>query len=311
MGLDAETQAFLDKSRLKPPPKGEIDLEEFRAAVEPFRELGFDLQDVGSVEDLEVPWEGEGQVAVRLYRPEGEGPLPVAVWAHGGSWVRVTVDTLDTTYRAMANASGCAIAAVDYRLSPESQFPQALNEMHAAARWLKAEARRFALDPRRIAIGGESSGGNVAAAVAMLDRDAGADGVGFALQALLLPVLDLGFDTPSWHELGKDYLLTAAQLEWALERYAPGGDRSDPLLSPAAATDLAGLPPALIVCGEYDPLRDEARRYAERLREAGVEVTLDVVPGLIHHAMMAPRLIPLGERTILATAGRIGAALGA
>jgi len=308
MALDEQTQGFLDSARSKPAPApGELSLEEFRAAVEPFRQLGFEREEVAHADELSIPRRGGADVAVRLYRPDAPAPLPLMVWVHGGSWVRVTVDLLDNHYRAMANRSGCAVAAVDYRLSPESRFPQAIEEAYAAAYWLKQHARALGLSERRIAIGGESSGGNVAAAAVLVDRDRRL--VGFAFQALIVPVLDVRFETDSWERLGRDYLLTREQLEWALEQYAPGVHPTEPLLSPLAAESLRDLPPALIMTGEYDPLEDEGAAYAERLREAGVEVELVEVPGLIHHAIMAPAAIDRGAELVEEAATKVGAAL--
>jgi acetyl esterase len=310
MPLDQATQAFLEKSRSRPAPApGEMSLQEFRDAVEPFRDLGFEREEVARVDDLTIAREGGAEVALRLYRPEVERPMPVFVWVHGGSWVRVTVDLLDHHFRVMANRSGCAIAAVDYGLSPESQFPQAIEEVYDAARWLRREAVPLGLDPDRIGIGGDSSGGNVAAATTILDRRRRL--VGFAFQALVVPVLDVRFESDSWRELGEDYLLTKPQLEWAVEQYAPGVDRDDPLLSPVRASReaLEGIPPTRILTGEFDPLKDEGAAYAERLREAGVEVELVEAPGLIHHALMAPKALAKGAEAIIGSAQAAGAAL--
>jgi acetyl esterase/lipase len=308
MALDDQTQGFLDNARSKPAPApGEMSLEEFRAAVEPFRKLGFEREEVAHVDELSIPRAGAEDVAVRLYRPDAPGPLPLIVWVHGGSWVRVTVDLLDNHYRAMAHRSGCAVAAVDYRLSPESQFPAAIEETYAAACWLRQHSKSLGLSERRIAIGGESSGGNVAAAAALIDRERRL--AGFVFQALIVPVLDVRFETESWERLGRDYLLTREQLQWALEQYAPGVHPTEPLLSPLAAESLRGLPPTLIMTGEYDPLKDEGAAYAERLREAGVAVDLIEVPGLIHHAIMAPRAIDRGAELVDEAAARLGAAL--
>lgn len=311
MPLDRDTEEFIEKASSSPgPAPGEMPLEDFRAAVEPFRELGFEHEEVAHVDDLAVPREGAANVSIRLYRPEVPRPMPTFVWAHGGSWVRVTVDLMDNYFRMMANRSGCAIAAVDYRLSPESEFPGAIEEVYHAAWWLKREATALGIDAARIGIAGESSGGNVAAAAALLDRRRRL--VGFAFQALVLPVLDLDFETESWRELGDDYLLTKQQLDWAVEQYAPGADHDDPLLSPlrAAAEELDGMPSTHVVTGEYDPLKDEGAAYAARLREAGVEAELIEVPGLIHHAVMAPKLLEKGREMAIDLAAAIGAGLG-
>jgi acetyl esterase/lipase len=317
--LDVDTQLFLEKSRSQSgPAPSEVSLEDFRTAIEAFRGLGFDHEEVARVEDISIPREGFEDVAVRLYRPSvekpeppaEEKPLPVCVWVHGGSWVRVTVDHVDGYFRHTANQSGCAIAAVDYRLSPESQYPEAIEEIYHAARWLKLRAKELGLDESRIGLAGESSGGNVAAAAALIDRRRRL--VDFAYQVLVLPILDLRFETDSWRELGDDYLLTRSQIEWAIEQYAPGADRDDPLLSPLRATleDLEGMPPTRIVTGEYDPLKDEGAAFAERLREAGVEVDLVEMAGLIHHAVAVPKLLPKGRTLAADNAAAVGAALG-
>jgi acetyl esterase/lipase len=309
--LDAQTQAFLDKARANAgPPPGEVPLADFRAAVDAFRALGFDREEVTSVRDIGIPRADGPDVEIRLYIPAdaGDRPLPLIVWAHGGSWVRVTVDLLDGHFRVYANRSGCAVAAVDYRLAPETRFPGALEDVYTAASWLRLNAESLGLDPSLIAIAGESSGGNVAAAVTQLDRERGE--VEFIYQALLVPVLDARFATPSWAALGSDYLLTRAQLEWAIEQYAPDVAKTDALLSPLCASDLAGLPPALVVTGEFDPLRDEGAAYAEALESAGIAVEHVHYEGLIHHAVMVPRIIDLGRRVLEESATRIGSALG-
>ena len=308
MPLDEQTEKFLEGARAKPSPSpDDMTLEQFRAAVEPFRDLGFEREDVAHVDDLFAERPRGEDIALRLYRPAAPDPLPLVVWAHGGSWVRVTVDLIDHHFRVIANRSGCAIAAVDYRLSPEAQFPEAIEEVYGAAVWLKERSAALGLDRARVGVAGESSGGNVAAAAALVDRDRRL--VGFLHQALSIPVLDASFRSDSWRELGQDYLLTRGQLEWALERYAPGADRDDPLLSPLDADSLAGLPPALIVTGEFDPLKDEGEAYARRLRDADVAVELIELPGLIHHAVMAPSLIDRGADLVHIVADKIGEAL--
>jgi acetyl esterase len=309
MTLDEQTRAFLDAASAKPgPPPGETPLEDFRAAVEAFRALGFEKEDVARAEGISVPGSDiGGDVRVRLYVPEATTPPPILVWAHGGSWVRVTVDLLENHFRVYANRSGCAVAAVDYRLSPESRYPSAIEEIYAVAQWLKDAGDQLGLDSTKIGIAGESSGGNLAAAAALLDRDRGA--VRFSHQALIVPVLDATFASHSWEALGSGFLLTRAQLEWALTQYAPGVDRTEPLLSPLHAPDLRGLPPTLIITGEYDPLRDEGERYAQRLRHAGIPVAYTMSPGLIHHALMVPRTIDRGRWMLEETAAAIGSAL--
>lgn len=290
MPIDPATQAFLDKANLNPPPRpGTLPLDEYRAAITALAPLGWDREEVGSVADLEVPRAGSSSVAVRLYRPENEsGALVVCV--HGGSWVRLSVDQQDEFYRALANRSGCALAAVDYRLAPESKLPNAIEEAYAAARWLQAEADQLGFDRARLGLLGESTGGGVAAAVAAMARDTGA--VDFASQVLLFPLLAVRFDSPSWIEFGTDYLISQAAVEWSVEQYAPGVDRRDPRLSPLFGERFDGLPPTVVITAEFDPLRDDGEQYADALIGAGVPVRKVRAAGLIHHAPMVPKAIP-------------------
>ncbi len=309
MPYDEQTRAVLDKANSNPPVvPGSQSLEEFRGAVEVFRSVGFDREEVAHSADVVIEHE-EGRTAARLFVPSTGSPPPVVVWAHGGSWVRVHVDMMDSFYRVVANRSGCAVLAVDYRLSPESRHPAAVHEVYEAARWARANGERFGLDTGRVGVGGESSGANIAAAATLLAR--ARDEFRFAHQTLIVPVLDARFDSPSWDELGQGHMLTTAQMRWAVEQYAPGVDLSDPMLSPLYADDHAGLPPALIVTGEYDPLKDDGTRYAAALERCGVAVDLHQYEGLIHHALMMPKTIGLGDRMIKETALLMGKALGA
>ncbi len=309
MPLDEATSAFLDRSRNGGgPAPGEMPLDEFRAAVEPFRALGFEREDVAAVHDLRIPAGNGPDVHARLYLPHSDEPPPVLVWAHGGSWVRVTVDLLDGHFRVLANRSGCAVLAVDYRLAPEAKFPAPVDDVLAALDWIHRTGGDARVDSSRIAVGGESSGANIAAGAAL--RDAGGTSPRrLRHQILVVPLLDATFSSPSWEELGRDYLLTREQLNWALGQYAPDTDPKDPLLSPLHADSLAGLPPTVLIGGEYDPLRDDARGYAERLRSAGVPVEHIEQPGLIHHALLAPGLLPTGRECVERAAAAVGNAL--
>lgn len=303
MPLDDATRAFIDQASKRPSqPPGQVPLGEFRAAVAALSPLGFDSEEVAEVRDLSVPGPG-GEVHVRLYRPESAEPTPLFVGVHGGSWVRVTIDLMDAYYRTLANRSGCTIAGVDYTLSPEARFPAALEECYAVAQWAQQSRPELGCRTDRLGVMGESSGGNMAAALALMARDRG--DVVFTSQVLVLPVLDVHFGTASWDELGTDYLLPKDQLDWAIRQYAPGVDRANPLLSPLLADDVSGLPPTLLITGEYDPLRDEGEQYAERLRAAGVAVDAWRVDGLIHHALMVPKVLPVGVRMMAELGSRI------
>lgn len=230
--------------------------------------------------DAEVPVPG-GVVPLRVYRPVGEAPLPVVVYFHGGGFVCGGLDTIDAPVRALANRAGCAVVSVGYRLAPEHRFPTAHEDAYAATEWVAANAAGLAVDPDRLAVAGDSCGGNLATSVALMARERGGPDVIF--QALVYPMLDPACDSDSQREFGEGFLVTRADLRWFWRHYLSSPDDAvDALASPLAATRLEGLPPALVVTAEYDPLRDEGEAYAERLSAAGVSVTAKRYVGLIH-----------------------------
>jgi acetyl esterase len=289
--LDDETQAFLSAANLSPAPApGTLALDAFREAIRGFRASTWDREEVAEVHDLAVPVPGGGEVPVRLYRPHTDAPPPALVCVHGGSWVRLNVADQDEFYRALANRTGALLAAVDYSLSPEARIPRAIEEVLAVGRHLDDHADELGVDGGRLAVLGESSGGNVVAAATHLARDRG--DIRFHRQILMMPFVVARYDSPSWQEFGADFLLKAESLEWALDQYAPGVPRDDPRVSPLLAADHADLPPALVVTAEYDPLRDDAEAYAAALAAAGVPVQHWRVPGLIHHAPLVPKQLP-------------------
>ncbi|QSE86658.1 alpha/beta hydrolase (plasmid) [Rhodococcus koreensis] len=295
MSLDKETIAFIERATASPaPPPDSIPISEFRAAVEAFRPMTFDRVELAEIRDLSFPSPGpdQGTVTARLYRPETESPAPLVVWAHGGQWVRTTIDLLDSYFRFLALRSGCAVLAVDYEYAPESQFPTQIEQVYAAALWAREHGEQLGCDSSRLAIAGDSSGGNLAAAVALMARDRGQ--LQFDHQLLLVPLLDALFESASWQELGEDYLLSKGQLNWALQKYAPQTDRRNPMLSPLHAESTAGLPPTTVIVGGLDPLRDDGLAYAQRLRVEGVPVRTIDIDGLIHHAIVLPKALPRG-----------------
>ena len=263
---------------------------------------------VGGVEDFTVPGVEGRPLALRLYRPGAAvaGPLPLLLYFHGGGWVLGNLDSHDTICRALARHAGFAVLSVDYRLAPEAPFPAAIEDALAALAWAARDGRSHGLDPDRIAVSGDSAGGNIAAALAIADRESGRPRIRF--QLLLYPATDFGFDTPSQRAFAEDPLLTRANLLWFRAQYlrspAEGDDwRASPLRVPSTA----GLPPACILTAEYDPLRDEGEAYAGRLRAAGVPVELWRVPGQIHGFLAMGRVIE-GAAPALA---RLGALLAA
>jgi acetyl esterase len=212
-----------------------------------------------------------GTIPVRIYRPDVDvpGPLPVVLYLHGGGWTVGGGDALDATYRAFCAGTGCLVVVPDYRLAPEHKFPAAVDDCWAAARWLAGNTSAIGGDPDRMAIAGESSGGNLAAVVSSLARND--PGVRFRLQCLVYPALDLGADTPSYRDTQD--VFTRDKMIWYINCYIrEPQDADNPLASPVRAQDFFGLPPTVLVTGGADPLLDEAEDYAAKLRQAGVRV---------------------------------------
>jgi acetyl esterase len=283
--VDAEVQTLLDMlEQMGSPSLGASTPEEARAR---FRVLTVDARDpesvipVGEVEELTVPG-GEGQRPARLYRPAGatDQTLPVLVFFHGGGFVIGDLDTHDNQARRLCRDLRALVISVDYRLAPEHPFPAPLDDCFAATRWVAEHAAELGGDPARVAVGGDSAGGNLATTVALRCRDEG--GPTPAAQLLIYPVADLSTpDRASRLENAEGYLLTRDDMMWFESCYVPDGQATEPLASPLLA-DLDGLPPAVVVTAEYDPLRDEGDAYAEALRDAGVPVVHERFDGLIH-----------------------------
>ncbi|GII92461.1 alpha/beta hydrolase [Sinosporangium siamense] len=228
--------------------------------------------------------------AVRIYRRKPTGLAGALLWYHGGGWASGDLDSGDRRCRAIAAAADVAVINVDYRLAPEFRFPAGLEDCYRALSWAVGQAGRLGFDPARVGVGGESAGGNLAAAVALLARERG--GPPLRLQVMEIPALDLTLSSPSIEEYAEGYVLTAAALEVYVRDYLGGHDAADPLVSPLLAGDLSGLPPALIAVAEYDPLADDGRRYARRLAEAGVPATLLDFAGHVHGSQMLTALVP-------------------
>ena len=249
---------------------------ELRAA----EELGGHAPQLAEVVDLNVDG-AEGPIPARLYRPNEEIAPGLLVWLHGGGFVLGSLDGSDLPARALAVASGCAVVSVDYRLAPEHPFPAAPEDCFAATAWIAQHASSLWAAPGRLAVGGDSAGGNLAAVVAQLARDRGGPNVD--LQVLVYPVVAREPDTPSYRDFADGYWLTAGDMRWFWAQYLPPGqDGSDPRASPLLCDSLAGLPPAVVATAECDVLRDEGEQYAARLRAEGVPVTLRRYEGMLH-----------------------------
>jgi acetyl esterase len=281
MPLDPQAQKVIDALaalNLKPveestPAEARESMRSRTAALGP-------VEDVASRADHRVPVAG-GEIGVRVYTPAGAGPHPALVFFHGGGWVIGDLDTHDGVCRSLTNAGRCAVASVDYRLAPEHRYPVAAEDSYAAFRWVLAHAGALGIDPRRLAVGGDSAGGNLATVVALMARDRGTPLPIF--QVLVYPATDFGLDTPSYRENATGYVLTREGMRWFYGHYLAGPEQGrEAYAAPLRAESLAGLPPALVQTAEYDPLRDEGEAYAARLRDAGVPVTLTRYPGMFH-----------------------------
>jgi acetyl esterase len=236
--------------------------------------------EVARVEDRLIPGPGV-DIPVRIYTPTGPGPFPILVWFHGGGWVVGDLDTADPTARHLAVGATCLVISVDYRLAPETKFPGAADDSYAATVWAAQRATQFDGDPARIAVGGDSAGGNLAAAVALMARDR--SGPSLAFQLLVYPVTAPDFDTASYRQNAEGYGLTLDAMRWYWDHYLQGPeDASNPYAAPLVAENLRGLPAALVITAECDPLRDEGEAFAKRLQAAGVPTTYSLYDGMMH-----------------------------
>ena len=238
---------------------------------------------VEKVENLKIP-SGDATIRVRIFTPVGKGPFPILVYSHGGGWMRGDVYTHGKVCRYLANKVGCIVVSVDYRKAPKNKFPIPVEDAYAALQWTVNHAAQLYGDPTRVAVGGDSAGGNISAAVCLMAKERGGPKIRF--QLLVYPATDLSsLDTESYRKYGTGYDLTKARVEECLDKYLrTTEDRINPYASPLLAKDLSKLPPALIITGEYDVARDEGETYANRLKQAGVQARSFRCPGIGHGA---------------------------
>jgi acetyl esterase len=268
--LHPKIRAMLDAEGPLPPPDT-LAVAEVRAVREAMmlRRPKLD-ESVARVEDRTIPCAG-GKIPVRIYTPQASGPHPILAYFHGGGWVLGSLDTHDGVCRSLCHRAGCVVVSIDYRRAPEHKFPAALEDCSAAVKWCAERAAEITGDGARLAIAGDSAGGNLAAALALAFRDKG--GPDLALQVLIYPVVNYEFNTASYHEYAAGYGLTRDSMWYFWRSYLPTPtDGESPYASPLLAKDLGGLPPALILTAQYDVLRDEGEAYAARLSQAGVPV---------------------------------------
>ncbi len=308
MALDPQAQAFLDEYSM-----GE-DVDYDSLPVDLVRK-GWEAisthlpgESVATLRDRTIPGPA-GEIGVRFYAPDADAPLPLLVYLHGGGFVTGSLDTHDALCRSLANRAACAVLSVDYRLAPEHRCPAAADDSHAALRWAADHAAELGVDAERIAVGGDSAGGNLAAVSALRCRDLGPR---LCHQLLIYPVIAPDFETPSYRENANGFLLTRGIMMWFWRQYL--GDPSlgnDPSACPLKAPDHAGLAPATLITAEFDPLRDEGEAYAARLREAGVPTDLLRYDGQIHAFVSFADRIDRGCEAIDHVAKNLRGAFGA
>ncbi|MBT2757635.1 alpha/beta hydrolase [Mesobacillus foraminis] len=296
MALDPQAKFILDQMEaMGGPAMHTLSPEEARLTTD-FSALAGEPEAVAKVEDRKIPGPA-GEIPIRIYTPEGEGPFPVLVYYHGGGWVIGNLETVDIPCRMLANQANCVVVSVDYRLAPEHKFPAAADDSYAAAKWVVENAASIQADPDRIAVGGDSAGGNLAAVVALMARDKGE--ISLAYQILIYPVTNHSYATESYTENAEGYLLTKDSMIWFWNHYLDNEeDGQNPYASPLLASDFSGLAPALVLTGEFDPLRDEGEAYAKRLKEAGVPVEANRYDGMIHGFFWMPGVLEQGRKSI-------------
>ncbi|MEK6409641.1 MAG: alpha/beta hydrolase [Acidobacteriota bacterium] len=308
MPIDPQARALLDQmAAAGQPPLTSQSVADARQAVLAFAQLGGDPERVGQIEDRELPGPG-GAIPVRIYTPDGSGPFPVLVYFHGGGWVLCDIETHDPVCRSLARAAGCIVVSVDYRLAPEHKFPAAAEDCYAATQWVMNNAALINGDPARIAVGGDSAGGNLAAVVALMARDR--SGMAPIFQLLVYPATDYyTLGTPSYKENAEGYFLTNDDMVWFWNHYLNGeADAANPYACPLRATSLTGLPSALVITAEFDPLRDEGEMYAARLRESGVDAAMVRYDGMIHGFFSMAGVLEQGRNALELAAAHLRSA---
>jgi len=264
---------------------------------------------VAKVEDRNIPGPG-GEIPVRIYTPEGSGPFPILVWFHGGGWVLGDLENADGVSRHLTVGTRCVVVSVDYRLAPETKFPGPADDCYAATQWAAQNAASINGDPAKIAVGGDSAGGNLATVICLMARDR--QGPSLAFQLLVYPVTMRDFETVSYEENADGYSLTRDSMLWFWDHYlASEADASNPYAAPMQAESLKGLPPALVITAEFDPLRDEGEDYAHRLQDEGVSTKCTRYDGMMHGFFGAPAVLDKAKQAINEASAALTAAFRA
>ncbi len=309
MPLDPQAQAFLDQMAAYDAPEMDtLTPEAVRADMRAMVGLLGAGEPVARVADQRIPGP-DGSIPVRVYTPAGAGPFPILVFFHGGGWVIGDIETHDGLCRSLCNGAGCVVVSVEYRLAPEHRFPAAPEACYAATAWVAEHAAEVGGDAQRVAVGGDSAGGNLAAVVSLMARDRGAPPLAF--QLLIYPGTDMRMQSPSIAENGEGYYLTRSDMVWFRGHYIRGEqDITNPLASPLLAPNLRGLPPALVITAEFDPLRDEGEAYGKRLEEVGVPTRVSRYNGMIHGFLSMAPILDQGKAAVGESSRALRAAFG-
>ena len=293
MPLDPIVRMLLDQvAAAGGPTLREAGVEQGREMLRTMAMMEGEVPDVARVEPVTLA----GSIPGRLYAASEGGPLPIIVWYHGGGFVIGDLETADRICRKLAAGTGALVISVDYALAPERPFPAGPDDCFNALRWIVDNAASLGGDPSRVAVAGDSAGGNMAAVTAVKARD---EGVDLRHQLLVYPVTDCTMTSTSYQDNGEGYLLTADSMDWFIGCYLSGGaDAKDPRVSPLFAEDVRGLAPALVITAEFDPLRDEGEAYADKMKESGVDVVLRRFDGQIHGFFPLGAIIPAANDAV-------------
>ena len=308
MPLDAQIESVMEQvAALGFPPSHTVSAQEARSNAKA-RPRGKG-PDVHKVEDIKIPSDA-GPIPARIYTPSDETSLPVLVWFHGGGWVVGDLESADATARHLCNESSSVIISIDYRLAPETKFPGASDDCYTATQWVSENASSLNADPDKIAVGGDSAGGNLAAVVSLMARDKQGPNIGF--QLLVYPVTEMNFNTKSYIDNAEGYQLSRDGMIWYWDHYLEDKEAANnPYASPMKAQSLQNLPPALIITAEYDPLRDEGKAYAERLKAEGVTTQYTMYSGMIHGFFGMASVVDKGRAAVKEAADAMRKALDA
>jgi acetyl esterase len=310
MPLDPQAQALLDQlAAMDAKPLSSMPVADARRMMEMMAQMRGAPVEVAAAVDRRIPGP-QGEIALRVYTPHGSAPFGLLVYFHGGGWVLGSLETHDGIGRALAAGAGCVVVSVDYRLAPEHRYPAAAEDCYAATQWARANAAELGADAGRLAVGGDSAGGNLAAVVAQMARDR--HGPPILFQLLIYPATDAtNFERASYRDNATGYLLTTDDMRWFWDHYLGAGRAAagEAYASPLRATSLAGLPPALVLTAEFDPLRDEGEAYARALEDAGVPARLTRYDGMIHGFFGMGALIDQANAAVQNACGTLHLAL--